>query len=68
MMFVDALKYPNSETIGYDRGDRGKLLQFSVKVTFCEEYVRCIISANVYVKFIIRVNKMYHTIDIPYCS
>ena len=29
---------------------------------------RCIISVNAYIKCIIRVNKMYHTIDIPYCS
>ena len=48
-------------------GELGWLLQFSVKVTFCEKYVRCI-SVNVYIKFISRVNKLFHTIDIPFCS
>ena len=48
------------------RGDWGKLLQFSVKDTFCEKYVRCIISLRVYIKFIIRVNNLYHIIYIPY--
>ena len=36
--------------------------------SLCENYVRCIISVNVYVKCIIHVNKMYHTIDSPYCG
>ena len=31
-------------------------------------FVRYIISVNVYIKLIIRVNKMYHTIDISYCN
>ena len=33
-----------------------------------EKYVRYIISVNAYITFIIRVNAMYHTTDIPYCS
>ena len=41
---------------------------FQLTSFFGEEYVRCIISVNVYIKFIIRVNKTYYTIDIPHCS
>lgn len=37
-------------------------------VTFCETYDRCIISVDVYIKFTIRVNKIYYAIDIPRCS
>ena len=46
----------------------GLIVTCSVKVTFFEKCVRCFIYVNVYIKFIIRVNKMYHTIDILYCS
>ena len=52
----------------HGRGDWGKLLQFSVKVTFCEKYVRCVISAYAHIKFIIPFNQIHHTVDIPYCS
>ena len=47
------------------RGDRGKLLQFSVKVFFLEKCDRCIIYVNDYIKLIIHVNNIYHIIDIP---
>ena len=50
---------------GASRGDRGRLLQFSVNVTFCD--VRCFVSVNVYIKCIIRITKLYQTIDIPCC-
>ena len=50
-------------------GETGaSLYKVQLKSPFCEKCVRYIIYVNVYIKFIIRVNKMYHTIDIPYCS
>ena len=39
-----------------------------LKSFFCETYDRCIIYVKVYVNFIIRVNKIYHMIDIPFSS
>ena len=40
---------------------------FQLKSLFLK-YVRCIIYVNVFIECIIPVNKMYHTIDIPYRS
>ena len=44
------------------------MLQFSVKLTFSEKYVICISSVDEHFELIIRINKMYHTNDIPYPS
>ena len=49
-------------------GEVGRGDNFQLKSLYCEKYVGCIISVKVCMTFIIRVNKMYHTIDIPYCS
>ena len=50
-------------------GDTGaSCYTFQLKSLFCEKYVRCIMYINVYIKFSIRINKMYHIINIPYCS
>ena len=37
---------------------------FQLKSLFGQKFDRYIISLNVYIKFIIHVNKIYHTIDI----
>ena len=41
---------------------------FKLNSLFVKNMLDSLLSVNVYIKFIIRVNKMYHTIDIPYCS
>ena len=38
---------------------------FQLKSLFYVKYVICIISVNVYMECIIRINKVYHTNDIP---
>ena len=50
-------KLSTVESGSFSRGDRGWLLQCSV--TFSGKYVRCIIYVNVYIKFIICVNKRF---------
>ena len=49
-------------------GETGASCYNFLLVTFYEKYIRCIISVNAYIQFIIHVNKMYDNIDIPYCS
>ena len=52
-------------------GKPALIVTISVKVllaNFYEMHLRCIISVNVYIKCIIRVNNMYHAIGCPYCN